>query len=1682
MREPSPTPPHDQHSPLTLVQKNLPNWLHSASPDSFAALKTTPRAFPDWVKNASDTQHSRLKQAVDTHWKAFNSAEQQLSKILTPDAFAEPLLKDALKTFGLDLDVRNTYIRLYVPLTIPWFPIQTGASRVWAVSLLDAALHNFELSETMTGAYEEDSFYSTAPLTDEQYAGHYTELPDIKKKLSIEAFTSLCRSLDIGAKYEAFLRENLGFTEPVVDAVLRPLIRESHQTALIWALEQALAKKDIGQPLYNALRESLDTGSDIVVDGKTWSPYSLAMLDCNLTEIIIFGARVARSADFKAYAPSTPEGRIVVFIPDDLEHSLKEYASPSAFYTEMVGRLRALPFQQFLSRFISHKDRGAFFTALPAELDHKVFFPATPAQWQEPTLRPRLKMVSEEIVGSLWDYLFETQMSRRLDNGMDVAVSTARTDQKVRWRRWETFVTVIKTIAEIGAFAVAPFFPPLAAAILGYTAYQLLDEVFEGIIDWSLGLTTQAFEHLIGVTEAIAQLGGFVVGAPIISAAARAVLPAEVTAFFENLSQVKLKSGRSRLWNRDMRPYEHEFPLDNTSEPDDLGLYSHNNKKLLPIEGKHYAVEQDLETSRYQARHPTRDATYSPPVSHNGSGAWHHSAEDPLSWSGDKLVRRLNHENARLTPETIQHARLVSGIDDDALRKTHVNQESPPALLDDTLKRFQIDTGLQRFIEQLQAGDLTAEPHLQLQLLSSDSRWPTSKVLCFLDESGNTLMEYGNRQNPELPRIQIAEGQLRRGELLNTVLESLDEIETRALLGDRWVPDIPGRLIALRERMTQQAQLKKTELFESRYADYNRTDNGPAQLLQRQMRSLPATIATELVENATAPELEAMLAPKPKVPFRLLQEARYYLQETRLARAYEGIYLNPADTTDTDKLILHTAERLLGWSRQVRLEIRDGVFKGRLLDSIGAPDAPVRKVLVKQNGNYQVFDEQENSLHGLDNLYNSILHALPDTERAALEIPLTSQGDLLKQRILEHLPSRDDLRVLLNLQSVTPELKSPMLLAKGRVGYPASGRGSPAAAWSFASFKYRVKKLYPNLSAIDELSVMDELFRENGLVRREAEWEELQHTLDRWVNRATTSKNSPTELELHSRRDTAQRIRSCWQRNIPADTSEPYGWLLRLTPHDIEELPPLEASFKHVSVLEIHAGTPVNNIGVFVQHFPNVRRLFVKNCPLSRLPAVARNPGLKELHLEQCDLRLTQDDADILSNNAHLTFLNLEGNPLGAIPRLSKMSALEILDLSNTGINQVPSGLEQNLPNLTNVDLSNNQITYLPEALFEAPAAQAQGYDFSQNPLTQPSQQRIRDYYRKTGMDLGFPPEEELQRLRTVYPELTDEQLHHATRQLPRELSASLAELARLEGVYQALNSDLARWALETPPRAPYTNRPLSGAEIVDQQRKRIEFAEKIKACWRRDSSALDLNQPGRYQLELPEAIIGTLPTVGVDFKHVSALMLVSGGETIGTEDFLASFPSLVTLELEGFRLGTLPPRITQMSTLETLTLPECDIVLDEQNVGALKELRALTTLDLHSNPLDLAPDVSDMAQLRLLNLSDGEISEIPQGLFSLTQAHTVDLSSNQIREVPTHLIDVPYTQEVEYDLRDNPISTQSRLRLGEYFTRAREDAEQRNLFVEIQFILSDAVSDDSTGSAEEGSSDAMDISDNEHR
>ncbi|MCS5517277.1 hypothetical protein NWF32_27460 [Pseudomonas qingdaonensis] len=126
------------------------------------------------------------------------------------------------------------------------------------------------------------------------------------------------------------------------------------------------------------------------------------------------------------------------------------------------------------------------------------------------------------------------------------------------------------------------------------------------------------------------------------------------------------------------------------------------DKTYIRVQGRAYEVV-GTEAGQYQVRHP-RDDAYQPPVVHNGAGAWRLEAEDPQQWEGLTLWRRLGHLVDGMGDEDLLNMAAITGIDEARLRRLHSNSEPLPALLGDSLVRWQMSRRVTDVIAAMRDG------------------------------------------------------------------------------------------------------------------------------------------------------------------------------------------------------------------------------------------------------------------------------------------------------------------------------------------------------------------------------------------------------------------------------------------------------------------------------------------------------------------------------------------------------------------------------------------------------------------------------------------------------------------------------------------------------------------------------------------------------------------------------------------------------------------------------------------------------------------------------------------------------------------------------------------------------------------------------------------------------------------
>ncbi len=1617
--------PPDSH--YAVLNSAFPSWLGHSSQRARNALKIAKYSQGKALGTAPSPLKSAFSKASAEHWQARTKVEQTLQHLEDAKAFAKPILEDALlKRFNLVLNCETTYLRLYIPLTIPWFPVHSGAARTWTVSLLDAALHNFESGETKADAYEADSTFTTRPSA----SGQFETLPAVKKVLSIAAFTRLCRELDIGAQYARHVREALGLDEPVGASALQHNVIASHAAALRSALHLARINGDIAEDMWRALGELIEGKPALLQDDQPLRAHDLHMMDAPLNGVLLFAVELEH--------PRTVQ-RVVAYVPDDPQHPLKEYASSRAFKQALAEKLRDEQYQGFFSRFVNHEHRGPFFSGLSQRLARITWHPPQPgsslAPWRkEPTTDPRLNFSAQVIPGDLWQHVYEQRLNQIINDARTIAVSTAEADRKARWAAWDAFVNVASSILNAVVMVVAPFIPGLGELMLGYMAYQLLDEVFEGVIDWAQGLGTEAFGHLMGTLESLVQLGAFGAGIKIGTPLIRQALPSDVVAFLDRFKPVTLANGEARYWQPDLTPYERKMTLSPGMGVNELGLHEVRDESILPLEDKLYAVEKTANAQHYRIKHPTRPDAYKPSVRHNHSGAWHTELERPRQWDKHTLLRRLGHRTRELSAADRELALHISGVSEGNLRKMHIKSEPLPPLLDDTLARMRIDRDIQQLIDQLRSEDPAVfnqiDPQDTLQLLTTHGNWPATKALRIVTASGDTAWEFGDNTQGV---IEIHEAQLEKGDLLKTVLKGLSPEEIRSQFGERASDpelSLENRARQLRHKLADIAEHQRNALFASRYAPLQ----APGELHSRQIAeaapSLPTSLAQRLASQATGAEMEAL--DQRRIPARLAQMAKAAWEEVQLARAYEGQHLLATTNLDSDRLALNSLQLLPGWSSGVRLEARHRSPQGPVWSRIGPDESSVARTLVRTDSGHYVPYHNDVALFGETDLYSAILKALPDAQRDALHIEVT-QGAELKRRLRQQLLPRDELRVLMEHATPNP-VRIETLRLLGNNGADAAQFIDPAAG-------VQAEDLFPSLSLQQLQALRERLSNQpGGLVNRlaalPAERQQLEQQLTLW-QQATPSIHPETGVDLNSRqlrryrrdrRLIAEQILHCWDRETNLDAyfngQAHDHYTLRLERPIMGELPALDANFDHVSLLTLVGGPHTLGAPTFLAQFPQLRHLEVRHIPLGHFPEILSTlPNLNTLGLSDCNLTLTPQSQAQLSSMHRLQSLTLDQNPLGQIPSVETMHDLISLDLANTGIDHLPPGVLTRTQLVVAI-LSGNQISELPEALSELPVQRSDAFDLSDNPLSIASLDRVKRYFQAHNSHWqADAPQDNIRPAKELFPTLPGRDLNRLIFSMPGDMAAGTSELARLAAELQTLQHQLSDWA-HTPG-------------LLELERaRRLALSNLLERSWRRQPTQETLHL---RNLVIPRQMAGELPTLSARINHTHSLLIQGNGGTLRPAAFLESFPQLDILDIENASLGDIPTSALSLQKLSFLGLTHCSITLSSASVQALEGMTQLEYLDLGHNPLVQLPDFHQLPRLNSVMLVNSGLREVPAGLINGVARSSVNLSNNNIEHLPAELFSLPPARTQAFDVSGNPLSRATLGQIKRYSQEYRE-------------------------------------------
>ncbi|WP_207261334.1 NEL-type E3 ubiquitin ligase domain-containing protein [Pseudomonas sp. GW101-3H06] len=679
------------HGPL--LEKAIPDWLIQATPQRRTELKDHDTPQPDWYLRASPEQRQALNATVTASFSAQIRLDQAMAAFQDIDTFAAPLLSKALKDrFNVELDVNETLISLKQPLEMGILEIDVGTFDVLKLPLLQAALHNFEASECEDGAFDESSGFLTQKSATDDFEA-------VKTSLTVAQFTGLCRSLDIGAKYQVYLKDFLQPADAAAEQALRHKFIAAQKTALRAAAELALLKKDIEPADYRMILSVINGEVHPRLNGKPVWFRDLTLMKRRMTGCVVFSiCEKYRYSD-----------ELILYIPNDPHHPLKRYT-----YSELTAMFKrrfttgdaAQPwdgsptaYQRFFSQFVDYADRphyfseftddasnaplsqklgpyASIFNALAQGINPFVGFkklpPAEPIN-QQPNDDPALVPAGAPRKGhgiwsdniELWNYLFEQHRAKVIADAQAHAVPTADVDARVRSEK----LARLLNIGMLVLTAVSMFIPVFGELMMVVMTGQLLYGAFAGAVEWSEGDRKAAKAHLVELAENLALLA-VTTGAGKGLAKLTAVKAEPV---IESLDPVTLPNGERRLWKPDLSGYERSVALDPGVTANALGQYEVEGKTCIRLGGQLYETTYEASLKQWRIKHPTDPQAYQPVLTHNAAGAWRHTLERPLAWDRLTLMRRMGPVVEAFSDDQLLQIADVSGVSDNALRKMHLD-------------------------------------------------------------------------------------------------------------------------------------------------------------------------------------------------------------------------------------------------------------------------------------------------------------------------------------------------------------------------------------------------------------------------------------------------------------------------------------------------------------------------------------------------------------------------------------------------------------------------------------------------------------------------------------------------------------------------------------------------------------------------------------------------------------------------------------------------------------------------------------------------------------------------------------------------------------------------------------------------------------------------------------------------
>ena len=933
---------------------------------------------PAWLSQAPAQLREDFRSSLISSNQSRHDLKALLDEVQSPETFTRPLLRERLQSwfFGFIQDEDAILSREWKNHHL--LGLIKNHARTTRQTLLEAALQNFEASETDVGGLE----IGTAIF-------NVTKSGEVPSTICAASFARFCRELDLGGQYLKHLSNILepatGATSGRTAAQVLNVVRAQAQHAFGVTLHVAYMRKKLRPRQHLQLHSLQRSGNHLAITYNHLTLNSVVLPNVLVIEASSIGI------PFMLYTPEDPSA------------PLRKHASMDDLKERLTERLLKPDYQDFFKHLVPLQHQGNLLSVTPAYvggpelLTNRRTYPA----------RLEATVSLTAIKGDLFQAIARQRITQIKNDARIVAVPTAEADLISRQKRLQGYIDLGKS----ALFFAASFIPIVGEVLLVVTATQVLNTVYEGFAAWSRGDSDEALNDLLDLVDT----------------AALAVATAGVTrtvGFGAKLVKVRVRSKGWRLWSADIKPYRHPDPLPDHVVADSQGLYKHGQQHYLKLDDHPHAVQRAPDGKQWELSHPSVQDAYCPPLLSNGVGGWRQTHEAPENWDDLKLIKRLGPDAANITQPKVEPILLLSGLDKASLSEVHQAMLRPPPLLRDTVKHFNLEQEINDFnLARAEGASVTAHsPLIQFHLLTSLPEWPANHVLKIVGEQQQVLVSHGTGT----VEIKISEARFRKGELLHALEEQMAQTEFNTLLLD-WYPAFMTKVENVAMRLETQASQQKQRLLSLLTAP-GETAVTPTEIgIRALMPRLSKSHLEEMEATLSQAEQRSLQQTKSLAPLSRW-EAEQYDAATQAWRAQSGVFLDSMSSRESVPLTLYSLEQLPGWPSSRKIEVYDGSREGALLGCIGPSDARVQHTLIRQGELYARLDTKGQPSGSLNDLAGTLEQTLSDPERAAL---LEQSGaDSLKHAIqkisLSRTPSSPAIRARVAMSALSSAAGEPL--------------------------------------------------------------------------------------------------------------------------------------------------------------------------------------------------------------------------------------------------------------------------------------------------------------------------------------------------------------------------------------------------------------------------------------------------------------------------------------------------------------------------------------------------------------------------------------------------------------------------------------------------------------------------------